>query len=402
MQSLQGVSAAARARAFAFAPAIVIWAALVVTPLSRAQTFTVLYAFGPAPDAAFPTAVLVRDPAGNLYGTTIFGGAFFNGAVFRVDASGNETVLYSFTGGTDGGLPFAGLIRDTQGNLYGTTTQGGDLRCAFPIGCGTVFKVDSAGNETVLHRFTVGLDGEFPYGGLFRDSAGNLYGTTLNGGSSANYGTVYKVASSGRETVLYRFTGKADGAFPFGGLIADATGRLYGTTSQFGTSGGGTVFRRSSAGQLITLDNLQATSGESPIAGVIRDGAGNLYGTASFGGAYGAGAVFKINPSGIETILYSFTNGSDGGTPYAGVIRDVAGNLYGTTFYGGSAAGTNGFGTVFKVDAASNFTVLYTFTGGTDGGSPWGGLTIDAAGHLYGTNAVGGANGNGVVFKLTP
>jgi uncharacterized repeat protein (TIGR03803 family) len=378
--------------------AIAIAVVILFTLQSQAQSFTVLYSFGAPPDAEFSTASLVRDKSGNLYGTTIFGGSFGNGAVFRVDASGNETVLYVFTGGTDGGLPFAGLIRDSQGNLYGTTTQGGDLTCVAPIGCGTVFKVDSSGHETVLYRFKNGADGEYPYAGLYRDGTGNLYGTTVNGGSSANYGTVYKVTRPGQETVLYRFKGKKDGAFPFGALIADSTGRLYGTTTQFGSSGGGSVFRLNSSGQIATVGNLQPSSGESPTAGVTRDGAGNLYVTATFGGTYGAGSVIKISPSGKQTTLYSFTNGSDGGTPYAAVIRDSAGSLYGTTFFGG----IGGFGTVFKLDAENNFTVLYTFTGGEDGGNPWGGLTMDANGTLYGTNSVGGVSGNGVVYKVTP
>ena len=379
---------------YAFAIAVVI----LLTLPSQAQTFKVLYPFSVPPDAEFPTATLVRDKSGNLYGTTIFGGAFFSGTVFRVDPSGIETVLYNFTGGTDGGLPFAGLIRDSQGNLYGTTTQGGDLTCVPPIGCGTVFKLDTSGNETVLHAFKTGTDGEYPYAGLYRDGAGNLYGTTVNGGSSANYGTVYKVSRSGQETVLYRFKGKADGAFPFGTLVADSTGRLYGTTTQFGSSGGGSVFRLNSSGQVATVGNLQPSSGQSPTAGVTRDGAGNLYVTATFGGTYSAGSVLKISPSGKQTTLYNFTNGSDGGTPYAGVIRDAAGNLYGTAFSGG----TRGFGTVFKLDAQNNFTVLHTFTGGEDGGNPWGGLTMDASGNLYGTNSFGGATGNGVVYGLIP
>jgi len=396
MKWFQGIWAMA-ASAHASAWTLAIGAMLLFTTQSPAQTFKVLYSFGAPPDAEFPTAGVVRDNAGNLYGTTIFGGAFGQGSVYRVNASGKETVLYNFTGGTDGGLPFAGLIRDSQGNLYGTTTQGGDLACVAPIGCGTVFKTDSSGNETVLHSFAVGADGEYPYASLYRDGTGNLYGTTVNGGSSANYGTVYKVTSSGEETVLYRFTGKGDGAFPFGALVADSKGRLFGTTTQFGSSGGGSVFRLNGSGQLVTLGNLQPTTGESPTAGVIRDSAGNLYGTATFAGQYSAGSVFKISPSGKETILYSFTNGSDGGTPYAGVVRDAAGNLYGTAFTGGI-----GFGTVFKIDLANHFTVLYTFSGGVDGGNPWGGLTMDAAGNLYGTNSIGGVTGNGGVYKLTP
>jgi len=371
---------------------------VLISASVEAQTFTVLYAFNTPPDSGFPTSAPALDKSGNLYGTTFFNGAYFSGSVFRIDPNGNESVLYSFTGGSDGALPYAGVIVDGQGNLYGTTVRGGDTTCSAPLGCGVVFKIDRFGSETVLHSFTAGVDGESPYGALARDRAGNLYGTTEEGGgTSSNYGTIFEVSSSGQETVLYRFKGKADGAFPFGALVIDGNGTLYGTTTQFGTSGAGTVFRRSASGQFSAW-SLQAAMGESPFAGVVRDSAGNLYGVNTFGGAYSAGSIFKISPTGRESILYSFQNGVDGGTPYGSLIRDAAGNLYGTTFFGG----ISGWGTVFKLTTANQLVTLYSFTGGTDGGNPYGGLTMDAAGKLYGTASAGGATGNGVVFKIAP
>jgi uncharacterized repeat protein (TIGR03803 family) len=382
--------------------------AAVTTPLAQAQAFTVLYSFAGPPDGQGPTAALVRDTKGNLYGTTFFGGTgacafgIGCGTAFKLKTNGSETVLYNFTGGSDGAAPFAGLIRDNRGTLYGTATQGGYLNCSKPMGCGTVFKVDATGQESVLHSFTVGADGEFPYAPLLRDAAGNLYGTTVNGGSSSNYGTVFKVDSTGKETVLHRFKGKADGAFPFGNLISDSAGNLYGTTSLFGKSSGGTVFRLKGTSRLTALHSFKGAQGESPLGGVVRDAAGNFYGTTADGGASGAGTVFKLDTSGKETVLYTFTGGADGANPNAGVVLDAGGNLYGTTLAGGgSGCGGIGCGTVFKVDKHGRETVLYSLTGGTDGGSPYAGLIRDAAGHLYGTAFGGGATGNGVVFRVT-
>jgi len=370
---------------------------LQVSASLQAQTFTVLYTFNNPPDGGFSTSTPVFDKFGNLYGTTFFSGAYFNGSVFRIDPRGNESVVYSFTGGADGALPYAGVIVDGEGNLYGTTVRGGDSTCSAPLGCGVVFKIDRYGNQTVLHSFATGGDGESPYGGLVRDRAGNLYGTAEEGGGSSNYGAIFEVSPSGQERVLYRFKGKADGAFPFGTLLIDNNGTLYGTTSQFGTSGAGTVFRRNTLGQFAPW-SLQAAMGESPFGGLVRDAAGNLYGASAYGGAYGVGSIFKVSPTGHESILYTFQNGSDGGTPYGALIRDAAGNLYGTTLIGG----TSGWGTVFELTTSNQLVVLYSFTGGWDGGNPYGGLTMDAAGNLYGAAPAGGATGNGVVFKITP
>ena len=236
-----------------------------------------------------------------------------------------ETVLHNFAGLTRGAHPYGGVIRDPSGNLYGTTYSGGKSNA------GVVFKVNTAGQETVLYSFTGGADGENPDGSLILDSAGSLYGTTYNGGT-ARLGVVFKISPSGQETVLYSFcnlTGCPDGAIPHGGVIRDASGNLYGTTQGGGTVDCGVVYKLSAAGEEAALYSFTGgIDGAFPYAGVILDSAGNLYGTTLEGGAGGVGAVFEVSPSGQETVLYSFTGGTDGGQPQAGVIRDSAGNLY--------------------------------------------------------------------------
>jgi uncharacterized repeat protein (TIGR03803 family) len=237
--------------------------------------YRVLYAFAGGTDGVEPQGGLLRDGRGNLYGTTADGGSFNGGTVFELSPTGTKTVLYNFAFSPDGANPTGDLIRDAQGNLYGTTTFGGITGgiCA-SLGCGTVFKLNPNGTETVLHTFAAGVDGAFPETGLVRDAMGNLYGTTQRGGASttaSNMGTVFKVTPAGVETVLYIFNGgTADGEFPFGRLILDAAGNLYGTTS--------------------------AGDGFFPLGGLVRDATGNLYGTTERGGSFNAGVVFKITP----------------------------------------------------------------------------------------------------------
>src|SRR5580704_13102129 len=272
------------------------------------------------------------------------------------------TVLYSFKDGADGGIPYSGLIQDSAGNLYGTTTQGGAGRFDCPDGCGTVFKLDTTGNETVLHSFGQTItDGQTPfYGYLFRDRAGNLYGTTYAGGADGN-GTIFRVSPTGKETVV-SFTGGANGGFPFAGLVPDAAGNAYGTTYGRGSGcppyGCGTVFKVNSAGKITVLYSfLGGSDGANPVSGLVRDSVGSFYGTTLNGGASNAGTVFKIDPTGKETVLHAFTGGTDGAKPYAGLVLDDAGDLYGVT----SAGGANNGGTVFQVDSTGKETVLYNF-----------------------------------------
>ena len=356
---------------------------------------TVLYNFCSktnCADGQLSYAGPILDAAGNLYGTTSQGGANNWGTVFEVNQNSQETVLYSFCSAAncaDGQLPYAGLIRDAAGNLYGTTTYGGANNG------GTVFKLDKNGHETVLYSFcsaTNCTDGQLPYAGLFRDAAGNLYGTTYGGGAigAANFqgGTVFKLDTAGHETVLYSFcsaTNCTDGKQPYAGLVMDGAGNLYGTTSGGGAHGflntvGGTVFKLDTAGHETVLYSFcaaggtQCTDGEMPVGGLVLDAAGNLYGTAAFGGANavspnGSGAVFKVNSAGKETVVYYFCsaeNCSDGFFPYAGLIQDAAGNLYGTTASGGifdpNCAGAFSCGTVFKLSADGDSTATVAFT----------------------------------------
>src|ERR1039457_3987576 len=365
----------------------------VVYKLDSTGHETVLYTFTGGADGGDPWSGVIRGSAGNLYGTTRFGGTAGAGVVYKLDTTGHETVLYSFTGGftggPDGGYPYAGVIGDSAGNLYGTTYQGGTA------GKGTVYKLDSAGHETVLCSFPAGADGENPYAGVIGDSAGNLYGTTTSGGT-ANAGVVYKLDSAG-ETVLYSFTGGADGGYPIAGVIFDSAGNLYGTTYDGGAGKHGVVYKLDMAGRETVLYSFTGgADGGGPYAGVVRDPAGNFYGTTQNGGTANAGVVYKLGTTGHETVLYSFTGGADGGYPVAGVIRDSAGNLYGTTYYGGTANA----GVVYKLDTTGHETVLYTFTGGADGGFPWSGVIRGSAGNLYGTTLGGGRAGAGVVYKL--
>jgi uncharacterized repeat protein (TIGR03803 family) len=371
-----------------------------VTTWAQAPTFTVLHSFTNSPDGAVPFAAMIMDKAGNLYGTTNIGGAFPSpgGTVFKVDSSGNETVLYSFTGGSDGCRPQAALIVDQAGNLYSTTTACG----AYPS-LGTLFELDSFGNVAVLHSFTCS-DGFGPGGPpLAKDTAGNLYGTTpgnLNNG--CGFGTVFKLDTLGNYIVLHSFTGGSDGGSP-SGVIMDAAGNLYGATS-------GTIFRIDISGNFTVLCG---GCGGGPL---LRDQAGNLYGTTAFGGASNAGTVFKFDTSGNYTVLHSFSNVGTGaaGTvePSALIMDPQTGNLYGVTGVGGSfltcsPTSTLGCGTAFKLDTSGNYTVLHNFTVGSDGAFPGGGLVMDTAGNLYGTASSAGVfsincpGGCGTVFKLT-
>ena len=387
-----------------------------------APTYIVLHTFVGSPaDGAVPYAGLTPDGAGNLYGTTFYGGAHNDGVVFKLSPTGTETILHSFTGyPNDGGVPWAGLIRDAAGNLYGTTRQGG-ARCG-TFGCGTVFKLSPTGTEKVLYSFSGGRDGGNPVAGLVRDTAGNLYGATNGGGATSTCnapygcGVVFKLSPTGAETVLHRFNG-ADGASPYAGfLVLDTAGNLYGTTNAGGAHNQGVVFKLSPTGSETVLHSFTGgADGGGPRAGLLRDAARNLYGTTLNGGtsvngpcAGGCGVVFKLSPcdSGYDfSVVYTFPGGAEGGNPEAGLIQDPVGNLYGTT---GSLA--PGYNVVFKLSPAGTETVLYSFVGGADGGTPYAGLVRDSAGNLYGTTVDGGdtsgacgqGGGCGVVFRLGP
>jgi uncharacterized repeat protein (TIGR03803 family) len=335
-------------------------------------------------------------------------------------AASTYKVLYRFIYGAN---PHAGLIFDAAGNLYGTTTRGG------AYGGGTVFKLtpnsDGTWTESVLHSFATGEDSRYPQGNLIFDAAGNLYGTT-SGGEQDGSGTVFKLTpnsdGSWTESVLYAFCSLkncTDGASPFAGLIFDQAGNLYGTTAVGGATGGGTAFKLTPnsngswmEGVLYSFCSLtNCADGYEPSAGLIFDQAGNLYGTTASGGEQdGSGTVFKLTPnsdgSWTESVLHSFTSTPDGANPFAGLIFDAAGNLYGTTTAGGSNKCGGGCGTVFKLKPNSDGTwtesVLRRFAGHL-AATPYAGLTFDVAGkNLYGTTEFGGGQDGGSVFKLAP
>jgi uncharacterized repeat protein (TIGR03803 family) len=411
---------------------------------AAAQQEQLLYSFNDnGKDGTDPAAGVIMDSAGNLYGTTVSGGVHGQGTVFEltptVGGQWEEKPLYAFKGGAkDGSTPTGGLIFDSAGNLYGTTQVGGEGRG------GTVFELSpvSGGQwtETILHSFTYnhGADGIYPYAGLVFDAAGNLYGTTLNGGGgyctdSEGYrdgcGTVFELSPAAgggwSETILHEFGKAKDGANPAGGLIVDAAGNLYGTTlyggiNSNGINSSGTAFELLPSGgswveTVLHNFNSSSSDGSSPAAGLIFDAAGNLYGTTSVGGAQGGGIVFELTPTPgnawTESILTSFGDGveyaSKGYRPSSSVIFDAAGNLYGTTYSGG----VYGWGTAFALKhglgGSWSHIVLHSFDfnpdGGTDGGDP-SGMIFSPAGNLFGTTYLGGTNANqsGTVFEIKP
>jgi len=401
---------------FTFAALLML--GILAIPSMQAQTFSVQFTFS-GTDGADPFSGLIMDARGTLYGTTGFGG-LGAGTVFKLTKRHKQNVLHTFTGAPDGAFPMGELVRDSKGTLYGTTFNGGTGPCKGGSfgGCGTVFKVDTGGKETVLHSFN-GLDGSNPSAGLIQDSEGALYGTTSNGGDPNcdppyGCGTVFKLDKAGKETVLHYFAGyPTDGASPVAGLIRGIHGDLYGATSAGGSgpcateysSGCGAVFEVDAAGKETVLYNFSGGSDGATPYGLTRDSAGTLYGTTSFGGdlacfpPYGCGTVFKLDTLGKETALHVFHGSPDGAHPYAGVIRDAQGRIYGTTVDAGL-----GYGIVFEIDGSGKETVIYTFTGQTDGGYPSGLLALGPKGNLYGTargNAFGKAP-DGVVFKVIP
>ncbi len=432
--------------AFAFVAAITLTMAN-----ARAADFRVLYSFcseADCQDGYEPWAGLVS-AGSTLYGTTLYGGAYENsevGTIFSLKKDGTETVLYSFCKDgfpcPDGAFLFGGLLRDSEGNLYGATLEGGSDNCPVGGGCGTIFEFASKGGYAKLHDFCLQAgcpDGAFPSAALINDKAGNLYGTAQYGGGGPSCfgfpaygcGAVFEMAPNGTETVLYGFcpTDKspcADGADPFGGLARDKSGNLFGTTSKGGRAGCGeqgcgVVFEIRKDGKEKVLHAFQSGSdGGEPVSALLIDDAGNLYGTTIEGGGTGCGGagcgtVFKIAPGGDESVLYRFcalTKCSDGAAPQAGLIADKQGNLYGTTQAGG-IIGTckskqteiKGCGTVFELAPDGTETVLHDFCSDkdcADGRAPTGTLLAGKNGALTGTADTGGRNGRGVAFELQP
>lgn len=334
----------------------------IVFKVAPNGTETVLYAFcqsANCTDGANPYAGLIMDGNQNLYGTTFEGGAYGKGAVFEVTPSGSETILYSFTGGPDGGLPAGALVFDTSGNLYGTTTSGGDPDCGAG-NCGTVFMLAPNGTETVLHEFE-GLksagDGAVPYAGVAFNKDGNLYGTTAYGGLYGGAGTIFEIAANGRESVLHNLCPACDdGGHPFDGLVMDKNGNSFGTASANGGCAGAVFELRGGSGftplSCFCAKHYDCHRGADPLFGSLLIYKGELVGTDSLGGLYNEGNIFKLSKDGqggLRRVMYNFCalkGCADGANPWAGVIADGNGNLYGTTYAGGA----HNAGTVFEIN----------------------------------------------------
>jgi uncharacterized repeat protein (TIGR03803 family) len=388
--------------------------ALIFAPSLSAQTEQTIYSFTGTTDGRNPLSSLVMDAAGNLFGTTFVGGAYGAGEVFELtphSAGGwSESVIYSFTGGADGADPyFADVIFDASGNLYGTTVGGGSYNL------GTVFKLTptaSGWSETVLYSFSGGLDGANPYAGLLFDTVGNLYGTTYSGGANS-VGTVFELMqrTPGQwiEKVIHTFKGK-DGNAPAGGLVFDHKGNLYGVTQGGGNQGFGVVFKLTPSAHAWTEEILYSFTGGRdggfPYAErLVFDPSGHLYGTTEGGGAFQFGTVFRLSERGTgfwkEQVLYSF-DGKVAANPWSGLVLDEQGNLYGTCANGN---GETTVGAVFELirEPGKSWTEtnLHLFTR-QDGEFPEAALIRDAAGSLYGTTLLGGAYNTGVVFKVNP
>src|SRR5208282_2413489 len=385
---------------------------------SPAQTFTSLFSFD-GTDGSDPYPMSFQGLDGNYYGTTNWGGAFGVGTIFEITPGGTLTSLYSFgTQTTDGAQPQEGLVQATDGNFYGTTYSGG------AYGNGTIFEFTPGGTLTTLYSFGAQAnDSANPLAGLIQASDGNFYGTASAGGAQGG-GTVFELSyGTWTETVLYSFCAQGypcnDGVRPYAGVVQGTDGNFYGTTSQFGAYGGGTVFQLIPGVGQNTLYSFCAqggdncTDGDYPTAAVVQGTDGNFYGTTYEGGANcidtgGCGTVFQLTPGGVLTTLYSFCSQggstcSDGAFPSAGLIQATDGNFYGTTYNGGGTYGD--YGTVFEITSGGTLTTLYTFCtqGGsscTDGTQPFSGLFQDTDGTFYGTTSIGGAYNDGTVFSL--
>lgn len=407
---------------------------LFVNTAAQAQTFHALYSFAGGRGGTTPNVGVTLDSAGNLYGTTYAGGAGY-GTVYKLSLRNGAwllTPLYSFKGqnGDDGAGPDSPVVIGSDGTLYGTTISGGPYNFCQVLGsyygCGIVFSLKPHPTvqpspltpwiETQIYQFTLDPDGAYPRNNIVFDAAGNLYGTGANGGTFL--GVVWQLSPSHggwSETPIFTFTDIYNplGAAPESGVVFGPDGNLYGTTSAWGYNESGccgAVFQLVRSGGQWTANALydftNGADGSTPYAGVISDAAGNLYGATTTGGANNGGTVFELSTDGNGSYnyqtVYSFTGTAGQATgPYANLTLDSSGNLYGTTYLDGRY----GWGSVFKLSPSHGnwtYTSLHDFTGGVDGASPRCTLVFDIHGNLYGTTTIGGTNGQGVIFEITP
>ena len=429
---------------------------LAVTARAQTHTLRVLHAFSGFWDGGEPLTGVIFDSSGNIYGTAGIGGninacqGYGCGMVYKLSPTTGggwqETSVFRFQSLNTGAFPTGNLLFDASGNLFGVDSEGGpSSNCVlFSAGCGLVFELSptstNSWQESVLRTFNNGTGGGALTGGLVADAAGNFYGAAYIGGNLSDCspygcGNVFRLSPNGsggwQETVLYNFTGGVDGALPAATLIFDGAGNLYGTAAQGGSnntqcqprSGCGVVFELSPTAsgpwtQTVLHTFTGGSDGSGTFAGLVFDTAGNLYGTALNAGNLndcgggGCGVVFELSPSSgggwTETVLHTFTGHNDGGLSFSALIRDPAGNLYGTASSGGnlSDCGGHGCGVIFKLAPNSSGgwseTVLHAFTNGWDGSFPQTPLALGADGNLYGTTGSGGGTGQGVVFSIAP
>ena len=343
-----------------------------------------------------PYAGLLKSADGNFYGTTWQGGTnglpLGLGTIFKLDPAGSLTTLVSFSG-DNGAKPSAALIQTPDGNLYGTTWQGGSSNL------GTVFRVTTNGNLTTLLSFTNG-NGAKPSARLTLGGDGLLYGTTQSGGAN-DKGTVFRMTTNGLLTTLQSFN-TTNGAKPNANIIQGRDGSFYGTTVNGGLLDAGTVFRVTTNGTLTTLFSFGDTNGANPYGGLAQGADGVLYGTTAYGGTKGYGIIFRITTNGSLTTMHTFTGGDDGANPWSSLMRGIDDTFYGTTILGGPATSAGTWGTVFQIATNGQFSSLASFGFTANGVSPYGSLVQDATGDLYGTTYSGGTGLRGTVFRLIP
>ncbi len=383
----------------------------------KASTTEVLYSFAGNDDGEYIDTDVAIDAAGNLYGTSVLGGESGGGTVWQLSPVGGgwvHTVLYSFTGGADGGEPYKGVTLDAAGNLYGTAVTGGSGSCEG--GCGVTYKLTKSGTtwtQSVIHAFTGGADGSGPGARVAVDGRGNVYGMTPTGGANG-LGTIYslhpKANGAWAFRVIHTFTGGSDGSSGSAGKLLIRGGHVYGAATSGGTYSSGAVFEltptRTGEWDFKTIYSfLGAPDGVFPYGALLFDADGNLYGTTYYGGANGLGAAYKLSPNvtgeWTETVLYSFKTGRDGNSSISNLVSDAAGNLYGTTSEGGL-----GSGTIFKLSPSQSGTwtesIPHRFADSPDGAFPYAGMVGDGAGVFFGATVHGGADGEGAIYRFTP
>jgi len=400
------------------APVFVMALSLVA---ATASTTDVIFSFEEE-EGEYADTDLETDSAGNLYGTTVLGGDHGSGTVFQLSSTPGgweHTVLYSFTGGADGGEPYKGVTIDRRGNLYGTAVTGGSGGCEG--GCGVVYKLTKSGgtwNQAVIYAFTGGDDGSGPGARVTVDRSGDVYGMTPTGGMYG-VGTIYRLhphAGSYTFQVIHTFTGGNDGAAGSAGRMLLQNGRLYGAATSGGMYGSGVVFEITPTA--VAEWNFRALysfhgqpDGSFPYGALLYAPSGKIYGTTYYGGENGIGAVYELSPGRDDVgewngrVIYSFQTGSDGNSPISNLVRDGAGNLAGN-LYGTTSEGGLGSGTIFKLSPIGGGqwteSVVHRFAGPPDGGFSYNGMVVDRFGNFYGATVHGGTDDDGCVYKFTP